>query len=409
VENYPLRTPKHTEVRHKTFYAVLSIPKDVRPSFGGKIRFIQSLKTDSFTEAEDRSILVVHQWKRLIAAARSGRVNPSSHSTTSFDRTPTLTSIVDKACYMPLETVIEPAAAPVKLSDHLEAHLERQRLLNHENGKSIDSRRSNITKLLLSKFTYSHEIDQKTVKKWVISYLFEELGLSKKTVKTKVSHFNLFWSYLADEFELEGTPFKDVLPKTTRNKRELEQHQGERQSFSVEDFQKLVSRSEERQDNQLADLIRLGAYTGARIEEICSLKVSDINTDKGFFTVTASKTEAGIRQIPIHPAIRQLVARLIETSKDGYLLSGLTNNKYGDRSNAIGKRFGRLKNSLGYGRELVFHSFRRGVATQFESAKIPEVLAARILGHDFPTMSFGVYSGGADIETLRGSIEVLKW
>jgi len=185
----------------------------------------------------------------------------------------------------------------VKLSDHLEAHLERQRLLNHENGKSIDSRRSNITKLLLSKFTYAHEIDQKTVKKWVNSYLFEELGLSKKTVKTKVSHFNLFWSYLADEFELEGTPFKDVLPKTTRNKRELEQHQGERQSFSVEDFQKLVDKAEERQDHQLAGLIRLGAYTGARIEEICSLKVSDINTDKGFFTITASKTEAGIRQI----------------------------------------------------------------------------------------------------------------
>jgi len=404
-----VRTPKHTEIRHKTFYAVLGIPKDVRTSFDGKLRFIQSLKTDSFAEAEDRSILVVHQWKRLIAAARSGRVNPASHSTTSFDRTPTLTSVVDKACYTPSETVVEPVTAPVKLSDHLEAHLERQRLLNHENGKSIDSRRSNITKLLLSKFTYAHEIDQKTVKKWVNSYLFEELGLSKKTVKTKVSHFNLFWSYLADEFELEGTPFKDVLPKTTRNKRELEQHQGERQSFSVEDFQKLVGKAEERQDHQLADLIKLGAYTGARIEEICSLKVSDINTDKGFFTVTASKTEAGIRQIPIHPAIRQLVARLMESSRDGYLLSGLTNNKYGDRSNAIGKRFGRLKNSLGYGRELVFHSFRRGVATQLESAKVPEVLAARILGHDFPTMSFGIYSGGADIETLREATEVLRW
>jgi hypothetical protein len=108
VENHPVRTPKHTEIRHKTFYAVMGIPKDVRTSFGGKLRFIQSLKTDSFAEAEDRSILVVHQWKRLIAEARSGRVNPASHSTTSFDRTPTLTSVVDKACYTPPETVVEP-------------------------------------------------------------------------------------------------------------------------------------------------------------------------------------------------------------------------------------------------------------------------------------------------------------
>ena len=65
-----MRTPKHTEVRHKTFYAVLGIPKDVRPAFGHKLRLIQSLKTDSFAEAEDRSVLVVHQWKRLIAKAR---------------------------------------------------------------------------------------------------------------------------------------------------------------------------------------------------------------------------------------------------------------------------------------------------------------------------------------------------
>ena len=314
VENYPVRAPKHTEIRYKTFYAVLGIPKDVRPAFGGKLRFIQSLRTDSFAEAEDRSVLVVHQWKRLIAAARQGRdtliaeaqAEDRSPDDLKFDRIPTPRRDLEKACYTPPEADVEARTAPIKLSDHLEAHLERQRLLNHENGKSIDSRRSNITKLLLSKFTYAHEIDQKAVKKWINSHLFEELGLSKKTVKTKVSHFNLFWSYLADEFELEGTPFKDVLPKTTRNKWELEQHQGERQSFCVDDFNKLVSKAEERQDHQVADLIRLGAYTGARIEEICSLEVSDTNIDKGFFTITASKTEAGIRQIPIHPAIKQL-------------------------------------------------------------------------------------------------------
>ena len=100
---------------------------------------------------------------------------------------------------------------------------------------------------------------------------------------------------------------------------------------------------------------------------------------------------------------------LKDTSKDGYLLSGLTFNKYGDRSNAIGKRFGRLKSSLGYGSDLVFHSFRRGVATQFENKGVPEVIAARVLGHEFPTMSFGTYSGGADLETLKGAIEVLNW
>ena len=45
------------------------------------------------------------------------------------------------------------------------------------------------------------------------------------------------------------------------------------------------------------------------------------------------------------------------------LFPELTLNKYGERSNAIGKRFGRLKTKLGYGEDYVFHSFRKGFAT----------------------------------------------
>ena len=35
------------------------------------------------------------------------------------------------------------------------------------------------------------------------------------------------------------------------------------------------------------------------------------------------------------------MARLVDQSEDGYVLSGITANKYGDRSNGIGKRFGK--------------------------------------------------------------------
>jgi hypothetical protein len=51
----------------------------------------------------------------------------------------------------------------------------------------------------------------------------------------------------------------------------------------------------------------------------------------------------------------------------------------------------------------------RGIATQFENKGVLEVIAARVLGHEFPTMSFGTYSGGADLETLKRAIEVLNW
>ena len=76
-------------------------------------------------------------------------------------------------------------------------------------------------------------------------------------------------------------------------------------------------------DTVLADLITLGLYTGARIEELCRLKVDDIITEDNHraLRIAKSKTQAGTRTVPLHPAITVLVDRLAADSKDGY--SGL--------------------------------------------------------------------------------------
>jgi integrase len=139
-----------------------------------------------------------------------------------------------------------------------------------------------------------------------------------------------------------------------------------------------------------------------------TLKLDQVKDDR--FEIEDAKTASGRRTIPIHSAILDRVATLRESSTDGYLLSGLTPNKYGDRSNAVGKRFGRLKSALGYGRPYVFHSFRKGVATQFEQAGIPENEAARLLGHEFNTMTYGLYSGGnIRFKRLKEILENLDW
>ena len=146
---------------------------------------------------------------------------------------------------------------------------------------------------------------------------------------------------------------------------------------------------------------------GARIKEFYSLKLGDITEDR--FKIEDAKTSAGIREIPIHSHIKKLVSQLEKDSRDGYLLSGLTFNKYGDRSNAIGKQFGRLKTEMGYGPDYVFHSFRKGVATQLETAGIAENVTARLLGHDFQTMSYGLYSGGVSFDVLAKALGKISW
>ena len=101
--------------------------------------------------------------------------------------------------------------------------------------------------------------------------------------------------------------------------------------------------------------------------------------------------------------------RLKKESKDGYLLSGLTFNKYGDRSNAIGKRFGRLKEELGFDNLHTFHSLRSTAATQLENAHIPEGVAADIIGHEKTTMTYGLYSGGASLATKREALAKVSY
>lgn len=160
-------------------------------------------------------------------------------------------------------------------------------------------------------------------------------------------------------------------------------------------------------DTQLADLIMMGAYTGARIEELCSIKTSDVT--KHSFRITKSKTTSGIREVPIHPAIGNLVKELVDASKDGYLLSGLTFNKYDDRSNAIGKRFGRLKKALGYSNLYTFHSFRSTVITLLENEGISENLAADIVGHKKPRITYGLYSGGASLAVKKEALELISY
>jgi len=105
------------------------------------------------------------------------------------------------------------------------------------------------------------------------------------------------------------------------------------------------------------------------------MPLSKVTSDR--FFVEDAKTESSWRDIPIHSEIRQLVSRLVDTSEDGFLLSGLdaSNNKYKKRGNALGRRFLRLRDKF-YNHQYVLHSFRKTLATQMMTAGIPEAHAA---------------------------------
>jgi hypothetical protein len=64
------KMPQYLQKRRRRWYAILEIPKELRPTFG-KPRFVESLKTESLTEAESKVLRIVYEWKQQIAAAKN--------------------------------------------------------------------------------------------------------------------------------------------------------------------------------------------------------------------------------------------------------------------------------------------------------------------------------------------------
>lgn len=148
----------------------------------------------------------------------------------------------------------------------------------------------------------------------------------------------------------------------------------------------------------------LGAYTGARREDLCALKVDAV--DGHFLQVREGKTAAAVRRVPVHPTIRPLVARLVKTSPDGYLLPGLlTGGDDSKRGHYLGKRFSYALRRAGISDpKVVFHAFRNAVLTQMEEAAVPLSIRQQIVGHKRRSVTEEVYTARAADKVLAAAI-----
>ena len=57
----------------------------------------------------------------------------------------------------------------------------------------------------------------------------------------------------------------------------------------------------------------------------------------------------------------------------------------------------------------LFHSIRKTVVTLLDNAGVSENVAADIVGHDKPRITYGLYSGAASLEVKRAALEKLRY
>ena len=141
----------------------------------------------------------------------------------------------------------------------------------------------------------------------------------------------------------------------------------------------------------------IALFTGMRLSEIVSLNVEDFKAEDGidFIAIRESKTEAGVRRVPIHPKLKEIgLLDFVKGIQPGQpLFAGIS-------SGAYSKHFGRLLDSVGItDKKLVFHSFRHTFTDALRAAKVTEPIAKALIGHSDGTVT-GQYGSGYQVDVL---------
>lgn len=388
------------------WYATITIPEEVRHIIGRGARFFQSTKTKSEAEALRRASMLVPGWKDEIAKARGTLPNPKDTFWESLKKQHMSTD--DEGTQLAIEELAEQMAS--KVTDPVEASNLYKMATNQQGTllaplvedwkgslrlaqKTIDQQYRDMVRMA-DYFVNLESLKPQKVKAWTDKMLKEKA--TSATFARIGGGCRSFWAYLQQSGTvsmIEPDPFEGSFKLAL--KMAVKNTTGRTgSSYSQDDMTKIYTAAQATGDQPLTDLIALGAYTGARIEELGRLTKE--TCQDGVFTIRKSKTDAGVREIPIHPVVAPLVARMLKASTDGYLVPSSTDNKYGERASALGKKYGKLKTSLGFGSNLVFHSTRNTLITLMERAGVSEGIAADIVGHEKKTITFGLYSSGSE-------------
>lgn len=139
------------------------------------------------------------------------------------------------------------------------------------------------------------------------------------------------------------------------------------------------------------DMILIQCYTGWRPQELCNIKLSDI--EMIHWTMTGGmKTKAGKnRLVPIHPRIRGLVARRIEEARN--INSEWLFNRNGHMTyDKYQKVFKKIVSELGLDSEHRCHDARKHFVTMAKKYQVDEYAIKYIIGHAITDLTENTYT-----------------
>ena len=240
---------------------------------------------------------------------------------------------------------------------------------------------------------------------------------SLETVRNIMGRVSSFFNWLVKQGYREDNPFSGVAPRRVHSAR------SERSPFTDDDLELLFGTALYKDKIYAHDwqywLPLLGLYTGARLEELCQLKVHDFKATDGCHyidihgegdTQNRVKTPSSVRKIPVHSELIKLgVLGVLNKRPTASFLFDLRriNTNLGHMPS---KWFGGYKASVGLPKGTkVFHSFRHTLRDKLTLNGVPNEHIRELLGHEQIGETFGRYGSSIPVKVLAESLEKLHF
>ena len=195
-----------------------------------------------------------------------------------------------------------------------------------------------------------------------------EFRTTKESYRTIL---NIFYKWCFKHHLVDHNPVEDILITNGRkNKQDL---------MRESDFKKILTRCEGLRELTLVNMLW---FTGLRAKEIRSLRLLDIDLDRGLIFVSHSKTSNGYRQLPIHPNFRGLLEKYLKRrievpSELTWLFLTKKGTQFSDRT--LVHFISQLQ--LDLDTNYTCHDFRRAFVTRLYRKTKDLVLCQRLAGH----------------------------
>lgn len=247
-------------------------------------------------------------------------------------------------------------------------------------------------------------------------------GTGVSVINSKMSYLRMLFLYaINNNLYFAENPFEKVKVST---KSKIKQMTRSYKEFSDDDLKSIFEEVGYKDFMTKSDyywLPIMGLYTGARLEELASLRLEQVYEEDGIwvFDIERAKNANSIRKVPLHKNLVQSkfldYVKSLKEKKETMLFPHLVETKNGYSKNTS-RKFGLWLDKIGIKDDRkVFHSFRHTFINRLTNMGVHPALIMSIVGHyeqskvDFSSPHFTNYQHQKPMKVLKEVIDRLEF